>query len=348
MKKYPLAALALLLSSTVLAADEPLKPVQIAAVTSTIIAPTVKLLGTVESRSEVAITAGVNGQLTWVVEPGRFVAAGETLVTMDTFPLELAQLEQQAKIKRERINLRFLKRELERLETLQADNNAAEYQLDENRAKFELASADLEIAQLKLKQINDELARANVKAPFAGVITERLHRAGTDVNRAETLLRLLDTEHLEVHLFVPVKYLSKIRKGEALLVLGEQYQAEAAISAVIPAADRRSQTFELRLSLDDRAIAHWTSGQLVKVAIPVNDASQALTVPRDALILRRQGAFVMRIDSDNIAHKLPVTVGDGQGDRIAISGELQEGDSVAIRGAERLKDGQKVTVQGAS
>ncbi|WP_169629325.1 efflux RND transporter periplasmic adaptor subunit [Ferrimonas kyonanensis] len=326
----------------------PASPVKVAQVKQTDLAPTARLLGTVYSRNNVMVTAGVDGQLTWIVEPGTLVSKGDTLVTMDTFPLELAQLEQQAQIKRAEINLRYLKRELERLVTLQAHNNAAEYQLDENRSKYELANADLEIARLKLKQINDQLDRAQIEAPFDGVITERLVREGTDVNRSDTLLRMMDTEHLEVHLHVPVKYLSKISRGKPLTISSEHYLTQATIRSVIPAADPRSQTFELRMTLPAESVQYLTAGELVKVAIPVQQPRQTLAVHRDALILRRQGSYVMKIDDDNVAHKTQVVVGDGQGDWVAIEGELAAGDRVAIRGAERLREGQKVSIQGAS
>lgn len=346
MKQLKLLLLALL-SFGVVANEAPASPVEVAEVRHTDLSPTAKLLGTVHSRHNIAITAGVSGQLTWVVEPGTLVSQGELLVTMDTLPLELAKLEQEARIRRAQINLRYLKRELERLITLQAQNNAAEYQLDENRSRYELANADLEIAQLKLKQVNDQLARANVRAPFDGVITERLLREGTDVNRADLLLRMMDTSNLEVHLHVPVKYMNNIDKGRPLQVLSDSRLTQATIRAIIPAADPRSQTIELRMTLPADSAHYLTAGELVKVAIPVQQARQTLAVHRDALILRRQGSYVMMIDQDNVAHRRRVEVGHGDGDWVAVEGELAPGDKVAVRGAERLREGQKVRVQGS-
>ena len=329
-------------------AERPASPVKVEVVKQTNLSPSANLLGTVYSRSNVAITAGVNGQLQWIIEPGSYVNKGDTLVKMDTLPLELLQLEKQAQIKRENINLAYLKRELARLQTLKAQNNTAEFQLDQTRSKYELAEADLEIAQLKLKQINDQLQRAHITAPFTGVITERLEREGTDVNRSQVLLRFIDTENLKVRLFVPIRYMAFIKRDKPLTVFSDSYQTQAKIDAVIPSADPRSQTFELRISLDNDSVQHWTAGELVKVEIPVQAEIQTLAIHRDALILRRNETYVMKIDQQNTAHKTTVTVGDGQGDWVAIKGDLEAGDNVAIRGAERLQEGQKVSIQKKS
>ncbi|WP_068546884.1 efflux RND transporter periplasmic adaptor subunit [Thalassotalea crassostreae] len=329
-------------------AARPASPVKVEVVKQTKLSPSVNLLGTVYSHSNIAITAGVNGQLLNVVEPGTFVESGDILVTMDTLPLELMQLEKQAQIKREKINLSYLKRELARLETLKMQNNTAEFQLDQTKSKYELAQADLEIAQLKLKQINDQLDRATIKAPFSGVITERIEREGTDVNRSQVLLRMLDTENLRVHLFVPIRYMAFIQKNEALSVFNDHFQTTAQISAVIPAADQRSQTFELRLDLDANTVGKWTTGELVKVEVPVQADIETIAIHRDALILRSNETYVMIIDDNNTAHKKTVTVGTGQGDWVSVEGELSAGDNVAIRGAETLREGQKVSVQKKS
>ena len=63
------------------------------------------------------------------------------------------------------------------------------------------------------------------------------------------------------------------------------------------------------------------------------------------MILRKDGTFVIKIDTENKAHRLLVKVGKGTIDRVSIQGDLQQGDQVAIRGAERLTEGQSVIVQ---
>ena len=213
------------------------------------------------------------------------------------------------------------------------------------RSEHDLAAADLEIAQLKLAQINEQLSRAIITAPFAGIITERLIRVGSEVNRGDILLRLLDTEHLEARLYIPIKYLAFINKGDKLSMSASDQKTLAAVTAKIPRADPRSQTFEVRLNIPKAFNKHWAAGQLVSVSVPTQKATASLTVPRDALILRKSGSYVIKVNADNTVSRLAVVVGKGNKERVAITGSLKHGDNVAIRGAERLADGDKVVIQ---
>jgi IMP cyclohydrolase len=85
-------------------------------------------------------------------------------------------------------------------------------------------------------------------------------------------------------------------------------------------------------------------GQLVSVAIPISVGQSTLTVPRDALVLRQSGQYVYRINAENIAERISVDIGDTEGELIAVTGALQEGDAVVIRGAESLSDGAPVRI----
>jgi len=338
-------AFALFSSHLSYAAEAAPSPVKIDAVTEVSLAATADLMGTLHSRSYVNITAGVSGRLEWLQEPGVMVLQGDALAKMDLLPLQLKQAEQKAQIKRASINSHYFNNELKRLQKLRKTNSTSQFQLDQTRSQYELAQADSEIANLKLQQIEDELQRATVKAPFDGIVTERIVRAGTDINRSDVLLKFLDTEHLEVRLYVPVKYLAYVRKGLELNLQAIGQKISTKVTSVIPSTDPRSQTFEVRIQIPEHINEFWTAGQLVKVTVPVQDAHPSLTVHRDALILRKDGTFVIKVDAQNKAHRLLVKVGKGTFDRVTIQGDLQRGDNIAIRGAERLTEGQSVIVQ---
>lgn len=320
-------------------------PVKVDIVTEIQLPATTNLMGTLHSRAHVAVTAGVSARLEWLAEPGTLVQQGDVLAKMDLLPLQLKQAEQQAQIRRAQINVRYLNNELQRLLTLRKSNATSQFQVDQAQSQYEMALADIEISELRLAIIDDQLQRATIKAPFGGVITQRLVRAGSDISRGDVLLKLLDAEHLEVRLFVPVKYLAFVRNSEQLTLRASQQRLDAKISSLIPSVDPLSQTFEIRIQVPSHLNDSWAAGQLVQVTVPTQDTSPRLTVDRDALILRKEGTFVVRIDSDNTVQRIAVTVGNGTIDRVSISGDLQPGDMVATRGAERLADGQGVIVQ---
>lgn len=339
-----LAALSLPTSLWAQTNEAPASPVRVSQVRETSVIPTVDIVGTIYSRHNVKLTAGVAGRLQWVAEPGTFIIEAQTVARVDPLPLKLQLAEQTAQIRRQNINIHYLQRETKRLTDLRKTDSTSAFQLDQTRSQFEMAQADLEIAELKQQQIADQLSRTEVKAPFTGVITERIREAGADVNRSQILVHMLDTENLQGRIFVPVKYLPFISKDKGIVIKTENQAVTAQVQAIIPSADTRSQSFELRVNLPEDVASIWTAGQFIRAELPVREASVQLSVPRDALILRREGTFIVKIDNDNKAHRLPVKVGKGHKEWVSIEGDIEAGDKVATRGAERLTEGQTVTV----
>jgi RND family efflux transporter MFP subunit len=313
-------------------------------VTSTSVAPNIPAAGTVFSRNQTLITAGMAGRVAWLAEPGDYIDAGTPVAIFDCEMLSLQRERQVAEAERANINFERLVNELKRLESVRGSNVIAEIQLDRTAADRDLAGSDLSITKIAIRETDSQLRRCTVRAPFSGVVTERLRNAGEDVERSATLAAMTDTENLEVRASVPIRHLPRMRTGEMAEVRLNDMHLEARIRTIVPAANPQSQTFEVRLELPANAPRLVAAGQLVSVNLPLSP-NVALTVPRDSVLLRADGTYVMRINDDEKAELIAVEVSDASGDNIAIIGALQSGDRVAIRGAESLDDGELVAVQ---
>jgi RND family efflux transporter MFP subunit len=334
----------LMAASLSFAQQMPAPVVQISTVSRTEVAPTVAVPGTVYARNELQITAGVGGQLVMVAEPGTVVDKGDYIARIDRRSLNLQRAEQEALLERAKINIRQLESQLRRQKELASSSLVSEFELEQTEANRDLAVSDANIIDVRIRQIDDLLQRADVRAPFPGVVNERSRRPGEEVARGEVLGQLTDIEHLEVRAFVPLKHLPRTSSGEAIDVFATDAAHTGTIRSLVPTGDVRSQTFEARIDLPSDAGRDWTVGQLVSVAIPIRPRQLALAVPRDALVLRQNGSFVFRINRDNKAEQIEVEIGDSAGELVAVRGDLAEGDRVAIRGAENLSEGADVRI----
>ncbi len=346
--RFVLATLPLFIAGTALAQQPPAPVVQIAYVSETEVAPTVAVPGTIYSRNDVQVTAGVAGQLTMVAEPGTLVEVGDAIASIDKEPLLLQRAEQEVLLERAEINIRQLNSQLRRQLELQGSNLVSEFELEQTEANRDLAVTDAKLIKVRLRQIDDQIRRADVRAPFSGVITSRLHRTGEDVARGEVLAQMTDILNMEVRAFVPLKHLPRTVVGESIDVFATDTQFSGNIRSLVPTGDIRSQTFEARIDLPRDASAAWTVGQLVSVGIPIRTGRETLAIPRDALILRQEGSYVFRINEENKAERIAVDIGDSSGDLIGVTGLLTEGDRVAVRGAENLREGAEVKVMVSS
>lgn len=326
------------------AADDDSIPVTATKVVAESLSPLVPAAGTVYSRNTTQITAGLAGRIEWIAEPGDYIETGTAVAVFDCELLGLRRDEQLAEAERAEINHAVLRREAERLETLRESLVAAETQLSRLQGDRDLAASDLKIARLRVRQTEAELRRCVVNAPFSGVVTEQLRYAGEDVERSTVLAAMTDTRNLEVRASVPIRYLPRIRTGAAVTVRSSELEIGGELRTIVPAGDALSQTFEVRIDLPAGATDFIAAGQLVSVALPLA-ASNVMTIPRDSVVLREEGTFVMRINGDNRIERVRIEVTEGTGQRVAVQGELRPGDRIAVRGAEALDDGEAVVVQ---
>ena len=347
MSRLPLILIVLLTQAGLCVAqpaEPPASPVRTDAVVFTEIVPAVPIAGTVHSRNDVQITAAIDGHLVFVIEPGTVVSEGDVLVRMDTAPLELQLAELQAQASRAKSQLAFLEKQLARENDLARNNQTAATQRDQTESNRDIARSDLLIAQSRISQLEDQIARATVYARFGGVVTARERREGETVGRGTVLARLSDTENLEVRVLAPLHHSGRVRAGDELRLIGFESSFVGIVRSVIPPVDGRSQAMEIRIDLPTDAAQQWTMGQLVSVSVPLRTAKNTLAVDRDALILRQDGTYVYRVTEEGKAERISVTPGESVGALVAVEGDLAEGDEVIIRGAESLSPGQSVNV----
>ena len=346
--RFVLTIMPLFMASTGLAQQAPAPVVQIAYVSQTEVSPTVAVPGTIYSRNDVQVTAGVAGQLIMVAEPGTVVQAGDAIARIDKETLLLQRAEQEVLLERAEIHIRQLNSQLGRQRELQGSSLVSEFELEQTEANRDLAVSDAKLTKVRLRQIDGQIRRADVRAPFSGVITSRAHRAGEDVARGEVLAQMTDILNMEVRAFVPLKHLQRTVVGESIEVFATDAQFAGSIRSLVPTGDIRSQTFEARIDLPLEASGSWIVGQLVSVGIPIRSGEQSLAIPRDALILRQDGPYVFRINDENKAERIAVDIGASSGDLVGVTGLLTEGDRVAVRGAENLREGAEVKIMVSS
>lgn len=300
-----------------------------------------RLPGTVISTADAEISSELSGRLTWLAEVGQQVVRDEPIAVIDDHLLKLQLRNDWAEIERIKADIAYNRRQITRLEKLARQNNTAKAELDQIQSRLEMLVQEERIAEVDRERTLYDLGRSRVRAPYSGVVVSREMSAGEYTAPGRALVRLVDTETLEISVNAPLRVARYIQPGSQVQVESSELRLLATVRGVVPVGDARSRMMELRLAL---APGHWHIGEAVTVELPDGEARVALSVPRDALVLRDKEVYVFTVSGDNKAVKVPVATGAGHGSRIAIEGELQVGDAVVVRGAERLREGQVVKV----
>ena len=328
-------------SSIVSAADMAV-PVQVVDARNIELAPGIWIAGTVISHQDARISSEVEGRIELLVEIGDEINEGEIIAKIDDTTIRMQLEEARAEISPIEAKLNFFNRQAERLNQLAKQNNAAKNRLDEVNSDRDQMRGELSMMNTRLAQARDKLNRTTILAPFNGVVAERFKEAGEWAKIGDELVRLVNTEATEIQGRIQQQSATFIKKGDSIEVTDGHARTMATVSTLVPVGDDISRLYEIRLDFDETA---WLAGHAVRIKVPTAIPQNVLVVPRDALVIRENTIKVFRILEDNTAEAVYVKTGIADDMLIEVTGDINEGDKIVVRGNERLLPQQQVNIQ---
>jgi len=186
---------------------------------------------------EVGVTSRTTGIVQRVLaERGAVVARGQPLAELDP-----RELDHELREAREDMELR--RAEYERARSLAEGKIVSASELDERKARHQVSIARWE----KAKTLRDYTI---IRAPFAGVITEKYARVGQKVieDRSEPLFQITALEPLLARVYLPEEQLESVRRGDPVEVVPERFpqaRTTGVIQFISPTVDAASGTFQV-------------------------------------------------------------------------------------------------------
>lgn len=307
----------------------PVLPVRTAVVVLERVPILIESPATVRPAERATIAARLAGTIaTFPLGLGSSVAAGDVLITLHA-------PETEARLRQAQAQLAEAERNAARQRTLVATGvNPADALRDaEDRLRF---------AQASTAEAEALLAYATVRAPFAGVITEKNVLAGDLATPGLPLLVLESTHRLRAEGTVPEKSAARLRPGDTIGVLPEDAATPVAgqIEEISAAADAVSRSVLIKVSLPAGAAR---SGQFVRLQV-AGGITDAFFVPTTALTRFGQMERVFVIEAGHAVLRL-VKTGRAQDGRIEILSGLNAGETVVLAPPAALRDGQPVAIR---
>ena len=257
------------------------------------IAPTALYSATVISRDDANLSAELAGRITWVAEVGDRIKAGEPAVKLDDVFIKQQVIEEQSIIQSEKAKFDLHSKEVKRFTELLEHNNVARSQLDQAISDQAVARSNMASSRARLAQAEERLRRTSIVAPFDGVVSERLLQTGEWADNGATVVRLVSASNLEIQTHIPASSLRFVTIGASLSYVNGSNSGIGKVRALVPIGGDTSRLYELRITTEDESLV---AGKLLRIAIPTEHEREAILVPRDALVLRREGVYVFRVN----------------------------------------------------
>ena len=308
-------------------------PVEVAAAQRRAVAASYTGTAPLESRAESMVVAKTSGvALSVAVEVGDQVRAGQTLVRLDGAHAALQAAQTAAQLRKLESNYARSRQLAEQQLVSANDNEQLRYDVENARAANRLA--------------NLELSWTTVTAPISGVVAERMIKPGNFVQANTPIFRIVDDARLEAELNVPERELATLKAGLPVNLTVDALPGrtfEGRIDRVSPVVDAESGTFRVVAAFAGKG--DLKPGMFARISVDYDQRSDALTVPRAALLEDDAEPAVFVVD-DGKAKRVPIELGYLDGEWAEVRGGLDEGAQVVTAGKVTLRDGSAVQVIG--
>ncbi len=295
----------------------------------------VAALGSLDADQSIVVSPEIDGIVTSIdFTDGQRLNKGDMIVSIDSGSLKARLMQTQARVKLTRANH-------DRAERLRKQGSGTERALDEALNDMRSAEADLAAAQA-------DLDKANITAPFTGIIGLRQVSLGQYLKAGDAIATLADVDHLRIDFRVSEVFLTRINKDQEVSVRLDAMPDESfkgVITAIDPVIDVAGRAIRVRAILPNES-GKLRPGLFGRVNI-VTLVRNSVVLPESALVPQQTGGKAVFVVIDGgekglRAELRPIEIGERMAGEAEILSGVKAGDVVVTAGQLKIRPGDAV------
>ncbi len=292
----------------------------------------ITIVGSLTASQSALVSAEVAGLLTDMhVRDGQSVERGQILFSLDSATLV-------AELKKAQALVQLRNEEIKRVQSLFERGVGSQYDLDK-------AVAELATAQANEDYARAQLAKASIRAPFAGSVGIRKINPGNYVKEGESLIEIVQLNPVMLDFHVPETALSIVMKDQNIDVQipALNKTVSARVIAIEPGMTQSTRSVLVRATIDNTDLS-LRPGLFARVSLPLDDTESVLWVPESALFYNADKTWLL-LNNEGAARRVPVDTAGFRDGRVAIRSGLQRDAQVVVGGHHKAPfDGMPLMV----
>lgn len=230
-----------------------------------------------------------------------------------------------------------------------AKDRASEAQVDATKSALAASQQQLDVSKAGRSQVSAMWDYSHITAPFDGVVTWRyadtgaLVQAGTSSASAQPVVKLAEVNVLRLRVPVPESLTADIRVGSLadVTVQSTKEQFPAKVTRFTDSLDRATRTMQVEFDVPNKD-HHLAPGMYADVVLQVQNKSNVLTVPVQALQQTNEQPSVLVLDSQNRVATRAIQTGIQEPSHVEVVSGLRDGDRVIVGNLNAYHDGEVV------
>jgi RND family efflux transporter MFP subunit len=304
----------------------------------------------IQSLQNVEIRAKIKGYIEKIyVDEGKPVKAGQTLFSINSQEFQKELLKAKAMIKTAIAETKTAELELQTAKTLFDKNIVAKSEFEKAYANVEAANAKVEEAKAAEASANINVALAEIKAPFDGVINRIQFKTGSLIDEGTLLTTLSNNEKVYAYFNVSEKeYLNFANEKQnktgnnisLLLANGQSHKYKGTVETIEGEFNRNTGNIAFRAKFPnpDLLLKHGSSG---KVQL-TNEIKDALVIPQKATFEVQDKFYVFVVDANNVVRQRNIVIRHRLPHLYVIESGLSTTDKLIYEGIQNVNEGDKI------
>lgn len=315
----------------------------------------VNALGTVTSLATVTVMSQINGQLQHIAfQEGKIARKGEFLAQIDARPYEAALKKDLGQLAHDMAALAGARVDLARYARLVQQDSIARQQYEDQLATTRQLEGAVQADQGQVETDRLNISYCHIVSPVTGLVGIRQVDEGNYIQTSNTngIVVITELQPISVLFTIAEDQLPEVwqrfREGNPLAVKaydrnGNKLLATGKLVSTDSQINTSTGTVQLRAMFDNADLQLFPN-QFVNVELLVDVMHGVLTIPTAAVQQGTPGAFVYLVTSAGTVSVRPVKLGPVNGERVALLAGLKAGDQVVVDGADKLRDGARITL----
>jgi len=330
-------------------------PVQVETVSNRAIVRQINVTGTVTSPRTAVLSSAVAGLVAELeIDEGHRVETGDALLKLDAELAQLSLERARAEVRQRETAVADARRRFAEAEEVGTERGIARTQIESLRAEVSSDEAALVASEAAAHEQQAIVRRHTLRAPFAGVISERHTELGEWVNPGDRLLELVATDNLRFDFRVGQDHFVALSPDTPVEITLDAFQLRTIsghIDTIVPVKDPSARTFLIRVlanTTDADGSLRITPGMSARGKLNIDVGRSGVAVSRDAILRFPDGrvtVWVVEAEADSrVVREQVVSTGFEFDGVVEIVDGLSDGDVVVVRGNETLQEGQTVSI----
>jgi membrane fusion protein (multidrug efflux system) len=307
-------------------------------------------LGTVRAFESITVASKVAGVIEKVeFAEGQKVKTGDILIRLDSEERRADIEAANAEIRRAAAQRNEIATRLERAQALRRTGSGTEAQVEDLTAQVRTLEGSMASADARKKAAEARLEELILRAPFSGRMGTRAVSVGAYVSPGTRISTLDDLSKVRLDFSIPENLLGRVSAGQSVRALSAAFGERVfrgKVSVIDTRVDPATRTLRLTAEIEnpDEALK---PGMFLSVALEVTTRETATVVPEEAIVSEglRHILFVVK---DNKVDRRVVRIGQRQEAKVEVLEGVAPGESIVVRGLQRVRPGATVTARGGT